>query len=129
MSRYYSYGNLAEKSTVKKQSPTRSYMSRSKQRTVGSKVNLNSKLRLQCLVLVVLVSAMGMFITFRNGIAAKQGYELVKMKQSVAMLEKDNARLKLDIAGLKSPERIKKIAVNELGMVLPSKVYFANKNH
>ncbi|MDQ0203475.1 cell division protein FtsL [Pectinatus haikarae] len=129
MSKYYNYSNLAEKPTDKKRkSPTRNYINYSKSKAAGTKIHLNNKLRLRCFFLVVIVSAMGMFITFRNGVAASQGYELVKMKQSVSSLEKENSRLKLDIAGLKSPERIKGIAVKDLGMVLPPQIYFANKN-
>ncbi|WP_196598301.1 cell division protein FtsL [Pectinatus frisingensis] len=122
----YTYGNLAEKSSeAKHSSPTDSaFYSRRRKK---EKIQLNTKWRARCLFLVILISAMGMFITFRNGLAARQGYDLVKAKQSVATLEKENARLHLDIASLKSPERIRSIAVGKLGMILPPQVYFADK--
>ncbi|WP_196594404.1 cell division protein FtsL [Pectinatus sottacetonis] len=123
MSKYYTYGNLAENTAEKRhKKPVRDI------RHYKTK-QLNTKLRSQCLLLVVVVAAMAMFIIFRNSAAVNQGYQLVKMKSEVASLEQQNARLRLDIAQLKSPERIRNIAINELGMVLPPKIYFANKNH
>lgn len=128
MSRYYNYGNLAEKSPERKQKQYTNYTEGISKRSLKAKLQLNTKLRMRCFCVVALVSVMAMFIAFRSGAAASEGYELVKMKQSVASLQGDNARLRLDIAKLKSPERIKTIAVKNLGMVLPPQIYFANKN-
>lgn len=127
MAQQYSSGNLAEKPAIRNISSA--ITSRTRRKKASPEIQLNNKLRLRCMLLVVLVSVMGIFITFRNGVAASQGYDLVKIKQSVSSLEKENARLRLDIATLKSPDRIKNIAVKQAGMVLPPKVYFATKQH
>ena len=50
---------------------------------------------------------------------AQAGYKLTEIKAQVAVLEKENQTLRIDIAKLKSTERIEEIATHELGLVLP----------
>jgi cell division protein FtsL len=88
-------------------------------------MKLNTHLRSRCLILLVVLSAMALFVTVRSGMSASRGYDLVQVKQEAARLEKANEHLKLDIAQMKSPQRIKQIAVQDLGMVVPENVYFA----
>ncbi|MFA6850166.1 MAG: cell division protein FtsL [Selenomonadaceae bacterium] len=88
-------------------------------------MKLNTHLRSRCMILLMVLSAMAIFVTVRSGVSASRGYELVQIKQETARLEKENEHLKLDIAQMKSPQRIKQIAVQNLGMVLPKNVYFA----
>lgn len=88
-------------------------------------MKLNTHLRSRCLILLVVLSAMALFVTVRSGMSASRGYDLVQVKQEAARLEKENEHLKLDIAQMKSPQRIKQIAVQDLGMVVPENVYFA----
>jgi len=47
------------------------------------------------------------------------------MKAQAAKLEKDNELLRLEIAKLKSPQRIQQIATTQLGMVTPQNTYYA----
>jgi len=88
-------------------------------------MKLNTHLRSRCMMLLMVLSVMAIFVTVRSGVSASRGYELVQIKQETARLEKENEHLKLDIAQMKSPQRIKQIAVQDLGMVVPENVYFA----
>ena len=47
----------------------------------------------------------------------------VKIKDQMAKVEKENEQIRLEIAKLRSPQRIQDIAVNQLGMVRPQSVY------
>ncbi|MBB5335946.1 cell division protein FtsL [Pectinatus brassicae] len=128
MARYNTYGNLAEKTVYEQPARHTIQKQRNAARVIKQQIPLNTKLRLRCLALVMLVAFMAMFVTFRNSAAVSSGYQLIKLNKNVAALESENDRLRLDIAKLKSPERIKKIAVNNLNMALPDKMYFANQN-
>lgn len=86
---------------------------------------INRTLRAKCLLLVVVMTVMAMFITVRNEMIISEGYDLVKVKSQTAQLERENERLRLEIAELKSPQRIQRIAVSDLGMIVPEDVYFA----
>ena len=57
-----------------------------------------------------------------------RGYDLVKVQQEADELEQENARISVEIAQLKNPERIKRIAEKELKMQVPKKTYFAHEN-
>jgi cell division protein FtsL len=76
-------------------------------------------LRRKCFYLFILILTISMIIVAQNERLAQTGYELVKMKEYAAELEKDNQTLRIDIAKLKSPERIGNIATHQLGLVLP----------
>lgn len=82
-------------------------------------------LRVKCLTTVVMIIGIAMFLTASSEMIIRSGYELVQMKLQVLKLEKENELLQLDIAKLKSPQRIQNIATTELGMVIPQSVYCA----
>jgi cell division protein FtsL len=84
---------------------------------------VNRTLRMRCLVVVVLAAAMAMFITVRSANIVRDGYELVQLKTQVVKIGRENDQLRLQIAKLKSPQRIDSIAVKQLGMVVPKNVY------
>ena len=68
-----------------------------------------------------------MIMMAMNAYTTKLGYEVVKTQQTVVQLAKDNDTLDVEVASLKSPVRIQKIAEEQLGMVLPdSFVYSTN---
>ena len=92
------------------------------------KVKTNVELRNKCLILVSLILFLAMVTMVRSEMVIRNGYELVELKGQVNKLDQDNERLKLDIAKLKSPERIQTIAVGKLGMTIPQNVYFVNTN-
>ena len=58
----------------------------------------------------------------------KLGYEVVKTQQTVVQLAKDNDTLDVEVASLKSPVRIQKIAEEQLGMVLPDSFVYSTKS-
>jgi cell division protein FtsL len=82
-------------------------------------------LRVKCLTTVIIIVFVTMFLTACSEAIIRSGYELVQMKLQVIKLEKENELIKLDIAKLRSPQRIQNIATNELGMVMPQSVYYA----
>lgn len=51
--------------------------------------------------------------------AARSGYAILRLRQEIAALQADNARLLVTATALKSPERIERIATKQLGMVPP----------
>ncbi len=86
---------------------------------------LDIALRGKCLMTVLLVAAVAVVVTVRSESIVRAGYELVQMKSQSLSLQKENELLRLEIARLKSPQRIQEIATVELGMVVPQHVYYA----
>lgn len=86
---------------------------------------LDIALRAKCLKTVLLVMVIAVFVTMRSEAIIRSGYDLVQMKSQAVTLQKENELLRLDIAQLKSPQRIQNIASGELGMVIPKNVYCA----
>ena len=89
------------------------------------KPSVDTALRAKCLTVVVLLAIIAMFITIRSEAIIRTGYDLVQIKAQLIKAEKENELLRLDIAKLKSPQRIQSIAVTELGMVVPPTIYCA----
>ncbi len=85
----------------------------------------NAVLKTKCVIMIIMVAVILMAITVQSEAIIRAGYDLVQMKTQLAVVEKDNELLRLDIAKLKSPHRIQTIATNELGMILPQNVYCA----
>lgn len=47
------------------------------------------------------------------------GYKILRLQQDITRLRAQNARLSLQVAALKSPQRIERFATTELGMAPP----------
>jgi len=90
---------------------------------IKSLPQLDIALRTKCLITVVLVAIVAIFITARSEAIIRAGYDLVQIKSQTISLQRENELLRLDIAKLKSPQRIQYIATAELGMVIPQNVY------
>lgn len=88
----------------------------------------DSSTRRQCLQLIFLVVAMAMLVTVHSEAIVRAGYDLVETKAQAAKLERENEAMKLEIAKLKSPQRIQQIATRELGMVVPQNTYYATNS-
>lgn len=86
-------------------------------------------LRMRCLLVVLFLIAFGVFVTARSAMIVSEGYALVDMKSQAIRLEKENEILRLEVARLKSPQRIQAIAVSQLGMVVPTNVYCSTGNN
>lgn len=57
--------------------------------------------------------------------AARSGYTILSLREDVSALREDNARLLAAVTALKSPDRIERIAVHDLGMVAPKQQQLA----
>ena len=69
-----------------------------------------------------------MIMMAMNAYTTKLGYEVVKTQQTVVQLAKDNDTLDVEVASLKSPVRIQKIAEEQVGMVLPDSFVYSTKS-
>ena len=87
---------------------------------------LNRALRSHAQMAFIIISVLAMAVVIRSGISASRGYALVGTQQQVLSLEQENERLKVEIAQLKSPARIRQIAITELNMDIPKKMYFSH---
>lgn len=84
-------------------------------------------LRTECVVSALLIGMLAMFVTWGSSAIVKAGYELVQSRACLTKLEKQNELLRLEMAKLKSHQRIQEIAVKQLGMIKPQTVYVAAK--
>ena len=82
-------------------------------------------LRRKYFSLLILIFTASMLTVAQNDLLVKTSYELVKMHEHVAELEKENQSLYIDIARLKSPERVMNIATHQLGLVFPDTIYIS----
>jgi cell division protein FtsB len=83
-------------------------------------------LRTECLLSAILIGVLALFVTWGSSAIVKSGYELVQSRASLIKIEAENELLRLELAQLKSPERIREIAVGQLGLVRPNVVYMAS---
>ena len=96
-------------------------------RLIKYRPKLDYLLRSRCRLAFVVISLLAMLVVIRSGISASRGYALVATQNHAQQLEQENERLKIEIAKLKSPGRIKQIARDELGMDVPNKMYFSHE--
>jgi cell division protein FtsL len=66
-----------------------------------------------------LILAMGLFAAWQHFEVIRHGFEIEKVMQEKADEEAINRRLRLQIETLRSPERIERIATNDLNMIVP----------
>lgn len=99
----------------------------SKLRLINYRPKLNHLLRSRCRVAFIVISILAMLVVIRSGMSASRGYALVATQNQAQQLELENERLRIEIAKLKSPSRIKQIAQDELGMDVPQKLYFSHE--
>ena len=90
--------------------------------------HIDTVMRTRALILVMVLTVVLSVLTMRSVVSAMRGYELVQLRQQAIQLEQENKGLELKIAELKAPQRIKDLATNELGMVVPKEFYFAEGN-
>lgn len=96
-------------------------------RLIKYRPKLDYLLRSRCRFAFLVISLLAMLVVIRSGISASRGYALVATQNQTQQLEQENERLKIEIAKLKSPGRIKQIAKDELGMDVPNKLYFSHE--
>lgn len=95
-------------------------------RLIKKRPKLDHLLRSRCRMAFLIISLLAMLVVIRSGISASRGYALVETQNKAQYVEMENERLRIEIAKLKSPQRIKQIAADELGMGVPSKMYFSH---
>ena len=93
---------------------------------IHGRPKLDKILRSRCRLAFVVISILAMLVVIRSGISASRGYALVATQNQAQQIEQENERLRIEIAKLKSPQRIKQIAADELGMDVPNKMYFSH---
>ena len=94
---------------------------------IKNRPKLDTYLRSRCQIAFIIISILAMLVTVRSGISASRGYALVATQNQAQQLEQENERLRVEIAKLKSPQRINQIAYDELGMTVPKKMYFSHE--
>ena len=82
-------------------------------------------LRTECLQSAILIGVLALFVTWGSSAIVNSGYELVQARACLIKMEAENELLRLELAQLKSLERIREIAVGQLGLVRPNVVYMA----
>ena len=87
--------------------------------------HINTNLRSRALVLALVLTTAASIITARSILNAVRGAEMLQTVREATQLENENQELELEISKLKSPQHIKDVAINRLGMVVPRDVYFA----
>ena len=91
------------------------------------KTVLDTRLRSHGQLLFLTMTVLALLVTVGSGISASRGYELVAVQQQADQVEQENERLKIEIAKLRSPDRIKAIAQDQLGMSVPRQTYFSSE--
>ena len=84
-----------------------------------------NNLRGKAVILLLLITAVAGIITFEASLIASKGIEILNIRTEAANLELENSQLKISNAQMKSPQRIKDIAQQRLGMTVADQVYFA----
>ena len=92
------------------------------------KTVLDTWLRSHGQLLFLTMTVLALLVTVGSGISASRGYELVAIQQQAEQMEQENERLKIEIAKLKSPDRIKAIAQDQLGWKCRSRPILAVRN-
>lgn len=83
---------------------------------------LNIELRKNCCALVVLLLLLAGIATLQTERIVSAGYQCVKLQNDLKAVEQRNEKLRVEIARLKSLDRIQTIAINNLGMTAPKQV-------
>jgi cell division protein FtsL len=84
--------------------------------------SLNVELRKNCCALAVLFLLLAGIATLQTERIVSAGYQCVKLQNDLKVVEQKNEKLRVEIARLKSLDRIQTIATNNLGMIAPQHV-------
>ncbi|MDY6084349.1 MAG: cell division protein FtsL [Dialister sp.] len=68
------------------------------------------------------------FTYFCRGVNAQEEFAAQNLRAEVMTLDRDNARLRLDVAKLEAPQRIQRIAEKKLGMTVPSGAIYGSRD-
>lgn len=84
--------------------------------------SLNKELRKQCCAFAVLLLLLAGIATLQTERIVSAGYQCIKLQKELTLVEQNNEKLRVEIARLKSLDRIQMIAANNLGMIVPNQV-------
>ena len=82
---------------------------------------VNRNLAFVALVVALVFIACSLFYVWAHHQMISLGYEISQRNQEEQVLLKENKKLRLELAALKSPSRIESMALKELGFVNPQK--------
>ncbi|MDR7434915.1 MAG: cell division protein FtsL [Armatimonadota bacterium] len=72
------------------------------------------------LILLAILLLPALFYVSGHVEMARTGYQISRLREEVALLQRENERLRAKVASLSDPERIAWIATNQLGMIFPA---------
>ena len=78
------------------------------------------KVLIPALLLVVMLVGTTLFYVWCRLQAVRLGYEQSRTTETLHRVEKENEELRGEVARLKSPERIERLARDQLGLLYPS---------
>ncbi|BCV20879.1 cell division protein FtsL [Moorella sp. Hama-1] len=81
------------------------------------KTGARQKVILLGLVLLAIIT--GLALTFLSMQLVIKGYKIDSIKQELGTLQRENEQLQLEVARLKAPERVARVATAKLGMIEP----------
>ena len=85
---------------------------------------LNCLLRRRCLTLAAIITLFAAVMTARSDTLNQAGFDLVSMKETENALMRNNEGLQLEVSRLQSLERIKMVAMQQLGMQQPTAQWY-----
>ena len=91
------------------------------QETFSQPQGVNRNLVFVAMVVALVFIACSLFYVWAHHQRISLGYEISQRSQEEHVLLKENKKLRLELAALKSPGRIESMALKELGFVNPQK--------
>lgn len=82
----------------------------------------------ECVVTLIFGVILGMICLIITGVTENVRKETVQIQEKIVFENRMNYEYNLELAELKSPTRIQKIAQEKLGMVLPDNFVYTTKN-
>lgn len=98
--------------------------SRTETRTVRMERKTQGNTRNKVISLCMAVAVLMTLQIVGREMIVRSSYELVSMKSKTNTLQKENEFMKIELAGLNSPDQIQKVATTQLGMVVPERVHY-----
>lgn len=84
---------------------------------------VNVALRQKCGKIALLFICFAVLLTIQSEFTVRYGYQIAQTRSDIRKLDKENEQLKLEIAKLRSPQRIQSIASSQLGMTAPQNFF------
>lgn len=89
---------------------------------------VQNQFRRRAILLCTMIAVLIALPIAQREMIVRSSYELVSIKSQMNNLQKENEFLKIELAGLNSPDRIQAAATTRLGMVVPERVHYVQVN-